>query len=289
MNFIKQKLNSYERWGQGRIEGFTLSLFRLFFGVFLICDAFFFWKGRLAYFPDQKIYFKYPGFEWWPSFGTQGAVIALALLALAGALIALGIFVRWASVLVCFILIHFMLQEASFYLNHLALTLLVSLVLCLIPSNQYFVLKGFKRAKDQTIARYELIWMMGLFLMTYWVGGIEKLRPEWFNGDILMVNFGLSANNGNALAKWFFSPERIRFSIWSYLVIEFLIPFGLFFRKTRIPSVILLAAYHIFNHCAFSLGLFSYLMLASLLLYFDPSSVLALFQRLKGVRRASRG
>jgi vitamin K-dependent gamma-carboxylase len=264
-----------------RVSGASLSVFRIFFGIFLMVDALYFWLGRYSYFPEHIVHFKYSGFASWPNLTPTTLKVSLGLLVLGGLLISLGAFVRIAAAVVVGVILHLLMQNAGFYLNHLALTALVAFVFCWVPTTRYYALRKTRSARgDATIARYEIYWVIGLFFMTYWIGGLEKLRMEWFSGDILLVNFGISARYGNKLGNLMYSSYPIWVATWATLIIEFLAPVGILFRKTRVAAVAVLSVFHIFNHLVFSIGLFSFLMLAAMVLYFDPKG-----PALKGIKK----
>lgn len=274
-------------WAQARVSGASLGIFRILFGLFIVMEACFFWLGRAGYFPQQEIHFKYVGLERWPVLTPLSLKLSLIALALTGLLILAGVWVRVAAAGVVGVVLHLLLQDAGFFLNHLLLVILVAFVFCWVPTNRAFALyKSKSLAGDQTLARYELVWVVALFLLTYEASAIEKLRPEWFSGDILLVNFGLSARNGNWLGDFMYAPYPILIATWGIFLVELLAPLGILYRKTRWVSVGLLAVFHVFNHLTFNLGLSSFLMLSALVLYFDPAWPTRLSElRIKGWRR----
>ena len=259
------------------VSGAALSLFRIFFGLFIIADAVFFIMGRKVYFPQHVFHFSYPGLEWWPTLSPVTMWICLGGLVLFGLMIAIGLCEKMASFGVFCILLNLLLQDATFYLNHLVLSLLVAFVFCLVPTGTHFSIQSRlmknldSTARSKSIARYEHFWVMGLFLSCYFLGGIEKLRSDWFSGDILAVNFGLSSRKGNLIGKFMTEYGWMEIPVWMTLVLELVVPFLLFHKKTRWIAVSLLGGFHILNHFSFNIGLFSFLMLAALVLYPDPA------------------
>lgn len=269
-----------------RVSGASLSVFRVLFGIFIFLDALFFWRAREGYFPEQEIHFKYPGFESWPNLTPFSLILCLGGLALAGILIGIGWGTRWALATAVCVLIHLLMQNAGFFLNHLVLTLLVAFVLLWVPTTRYYAFqKTLSPLRDRSIARYELLWVLGLFLMTYWLGGFEKLRKEWFSGAILLVNFGLSAANGNWLGNLMYDSDRLYYAPWGTLLIEFLAPLGFLLKRTRIAALVVLLCFHLFNHFALNIGLFSFLMLASFVLYFDPAWPIERIEQFKALKK----
>jgi hypothetical protein len=260
-------ISRYESWWSQPVSGASLSVFRILFGFFTIFDALFFWLGRDLYFPLPVYSFKYPGFSWWPTLSPSLQSSVLLFQALLGIWMILGRWTRWAFAVNTLIITHLFLQEASFYLNHLALVWLISFACSFIRTDTNYSLEA-RKSSDRTIPRCDLYWVIGLFLICYLFGGLEKLRPDWFNGNIFAVNMVLRAPH-SLLARWMYQPWLIQFGTLFTLVLELLGPIALLWRKTRWIAVMFFILFHFFNHFALNIGLFSFLMLAGMVLYFD--------------------
>ena len=281
----KMSCDNYEKWLLEEIPPHSLKLFRAFFGIFVFLDSLFFLNGMQVYFPPQAVYLKYPGLTWWPEFPLYVHSIFLMLMALAGLSIAGGRRVRGAAAVVNLVLLHFFLRDAAFYLNHLVLVSLLSFLFIFIPAE----------TKSKTpLLRYQLYSFIGIFYLSYWASGLEKFRADWFNGAILSVNLGARAD-ASWIAAQVYNPTAVAVGVWAVLGLELLAPPALGWKRTRPFSAILLVLFHLFNNWAFNIGLFSYLMIFGIILYFDPawpqtfSARIKLTLRLKRVRGSFLG
>ncbi len=270
----KTKRNTYVDWWKKPISSGSLSVFRILFGIFIWMDAIAFYVEVRHYFRSQIVYFKYPGFAWWPSFDLQTNRLILVSLGLMGIWIALGWWVRTSAFLAMILLFHLLFQDASFYLNHLALNLLICFLFIFIPTNRSYKLtfqKDSKRRIHQPIHRYHLHSIQGIFFISYFYSGIEKIRPDWLNGDIVAMNMA-GRSEESQLASWIIRshPAICVGGAWAVLTLELLAPFGILWSKSRIPTLMLLFLFHGFNDLTLNIGLFSYLMIFAMVLYFEP-------------------
>lgn len=275
---MKHIIQKYESLLLEPIDGFNVSLFRLLFGIFLILDAFFFCALKSFYFPEQRFYFQFPIFEGWPHFGSTVTTYLLISLATAGLLITLGRHVRLCAAWAFLVLLHLLLRDAAMYMNHLVLSLLISGILILIPSDRYFFVGQKQSGFSRSIRRYEQIFLIAPFWISYIFGAIGKLRPEWFSGDLIAVNMGMSRTS-NALSRLLYQPSHVSWEVWAVLFVEIAAPVGLLFRPTRRLTILSLLFFHIVNHFTMNIGLFSILMIDSLVLYASPETLKSIFYR----------
>ena len=275
---MKPTIQKYESWLLEPIDGFNVSLFRLLFGIFLMLDAFFFCTLQRFYFPEQRFYFQFPIFEGWPHFSPIVTTCLLVSLAVAGLLITLGKGVRLCAAWAFLVLLHLLLRDAAMYMNHLVLSLLICGILILIPADRYLFVGKNCRTDTRAIRRYEQLFLIAPFWISYIFGAIGKLRPEWFSGDLIAVNMGISRTS-NALARWLYQRGNVSWEVWAVLLIELAAPIGLIFRPTRRLTVFSLLFFHIVNHITMNIGLFSVLMIDSLVLYASSETLKCIFYR----------
>jgi hypothetical protein len=265
-------MDRYIRWWSARLDGRPLSIFRMGFGVFLVLDALYFRGFLNFYWPERAYHFQFPLFSAWPQFDNKVNATLLTLQALGGGFIAIGLFTRTASAFVGLVTFHFLVLEASFYLNHLALNLFIATAFIFIPTDRFYALKKSQsKANDGTIARYELFAVIAFFWMSYSFSAIEKMRIEWINGDIIFANMGMSRGM-SFMARLLYQSNFLSAQAWAVLSTEFFAPLLLLYKPTKVPMILFLTCFHIVNFFTLDIGLFSLLMLFSLVLYWklDP-------------------
>uniref|UniRef100_A0A8C3LCC0 Vitamin K-dependent gamma-carboxylase n=1 Tax=Chrysolophus pictus TaxID=9089 RepID=A0A8C3LCC0_CHRPC len=114
--------------------------------------------------------------------------------------------------------------------------------------------------------------------IVYFIAGLKKLDADWVGGYSM----------GSLARHWLFSPFRLVLSeeLTSRLVVhggglalDLSAGFLLFFDATRPLGLVLVTYFHCMNSQLFSIGMFSYTMLASSGLFCDPSWPRRLFSR----------
>ncbi len=264
---MKNILKKYENWLLAPVDGRPVSIFRILFGIFIIFDAWFFQTFLDHYWPSQTYHFQFPVFAGWPYFNHEINTGLLISTAVAGVFIAIGYRVRWAAAWVAIMVSHLLLMEASFYLNHLILTLIIAVAFIFVPVDRHYALRKSKAENgSHTVCRYELFSIIIPFWMSYTYSAVEKMRSEWLNGDIIAANMGLKRDS-NPIASWLYHSQYLSGQAWTVMLIELLTPFLLAYRRTRLPTVVALILFHFVNHVTLDIGLFSFLMFASLILY----------------------
>lgn len=273
---MRQWLRAYSSFWTERVDGASLSLFRIAFGTFLFADAIFFAHAAPTDFAQGAVIFHRAGFEWWPWHSVAATQAILCVMALGGAFVAVGLWVRLGFVLAIFGIAQLLLRDGSFFLNHLALCLLMCFAGLFLPMSRRYavqlklrVMAGGAASTDATIARHELFVMVLLFWASYFFGGLAKIRPEWIDGYSIRALF-LGSAHRDLLGRLLLQAAPAQ--LWAYngLLIDLLAPFGFAMKRTRWPTAAIVFSFHLLNHQLFKIGLFSYLMVAGMVLYFDP-------------------
>jgi hypothetical protein len=257
----------YVRWCEERVSGASLSLFRVVLGAFLVADAVYYLTTAQEIFPSGPVRLRYAGWEGWPRLTLAQNHGVLVLLGLAGAALAVGFRSRAAAGVAFLCVLHVIVNDSSFYLNHMALVLLLLGVALFVPMDRRYALRP---SAGGTVARYELGVVVATLWASYVLGGVAKLRPDWLNGDLLAANL-ISRQDASVIARWFVEAGLEPWLAWGVVVLELLAPAGLALRRLRLATAVSLAAFHVLSHHMLNIGLFSYLMIAALVLYFDPA------------------
>lgn len=265
---MKSWIKNYEFWWMKPVDGMPLAVFRILFGIFVVLDALYFLSFQKHYWPEQNFYFHFPAFVFWPHFNFQINSCLIATAGLAGVFIAIGLKIRWASAWVTLIITHLLLIEATFYLNHLVIVWIVSFIFIFVPTDRFLAMQKSQASSGppRDIARFEWVAVIAPFWMSYFYSAIEKMREEWVDGSIIAANTGMGRNI-NPIANWLYRSHYSSAQAWSVLIVELLAPFFLIFRKTRRVTILGLFIFHVICHFTLDIGLFSLLMISSLILY----------------------
>jgi hypothetical protein len=211
----------------------------------------------------------YPGFGWWPQTGDVFNTAVCAALALSGGCVALGVHARLALGVAWLCLTHVLLYDASYYFNHIGLLWILVATCALLPVDVRFALRPGR--SGGLIPRYALAVVVGLFWLSYLFGGLNKLRVEWLAGHLFYLNVAGNSARDSYMARWFAQTPLVWIGTYAGLLLDLGAAPLLAWRRMRRPMALALASFHLCNHLMFHIGLFSYLMVFAMVLYFDPS------------------
>jgi hypothetical protein len=140
--------------------------------------------------------------------------------------------------------------------NHANYTLLILLFLPLCM--------GFSRTKYLSTQQLQA-YFVGAAFSLYFYAGFHKLNADFFKVDVSCIHF----INDRVFKVLNLNPELQlvlhKLAIWPVIIIEVLVPFGLFFRRTRPLAVSLLIVFHAYISFG-GLAIFGGLAMAILLI-----------------------
>ncbi|MEX2502078.1 MAG: HTTM domain-containing protein, partial [Trueperaceae bacterium] len=166
------------------------------------------------------------------------------------------------------------LLDATRYLNHFYLVLLLAALLTVVPTHGAAALSGSgppsdDRAPPGTAPRWAL-WLLRVQIgVPYVFGGIAKLNVDWLQGR--PIGDWLAARAGDAgPSAWLAAPAAGPLFAYGGLALDLAAPFALLHPRTRLPAFVLLTGFHLLNAQLFSIGMFPFLMIAANTLFFPP-------------------
>jgi hypothetical protein len=111
-----------------------------------------------------------------------------------------------------------------------------------------------------------------LLFIVYTFGALAKLYPDWLAGHPVAIWFANKADLP-ILGPVLQLPWVQQLVVWGGIGYDGLIVPLLLLRPTRWLAVGLSLVFHLFNSVVFQIGIFPYLMLLSLVLFFPPGDV----------------
>jgi hypothetical protein len=250
-----------------------LVYFRMAFGAIMLWEMVRYieagWVQRN--FIDPPLHFTFYGFSWvrpWPGDGMHWHFYAMALLA---ACIATGLCYRLAALLFCIGFTHIFLIDQAFYLNHFYLVCLVSFIMIFLPAHRAFSLDvKLRPALRSRVAPAWTLWVLrSLVGITYSYGAIAKCNWDWLTGNPMREMLA-SADTFPILGRLFHLEPVIWFYAWAGLALDLLIVPALFWKRTRLPALLVAAVFHLSNDQMFQIGIFPWFMLTATLLLWPP-------------------
>jgi hypothetical protein len=224
-----------------------------------------------AYYIAPIFHFKYFGFEWLNPLPGDGMYWWFALLAVLAAMVLVGLFYRIAAALFFLGFSYVYLLEQSVYLNHLYLVCLLWFLMITIPAGAAWSIDA-RRTTGSWRGRISApAWTLWLFRaqigLVYFFAGVAKLNGDWLRGEPMRM--WLAERTQFPIIGPLLTEEWMVYA-FSYggLLLDLLAFPLLIFPRTRPFITLALVAFHLTNYQLFNIGIFPWLMLATLPLFY---------------------
>lgn len=258
------------------IDAAPLVVFRIVFGFLLAAETggaiLTGWVHRAVVEPEFT--FTFIGFEWLRVFNGPVMYGWFALMALLGIAVMLGWRYRWSLGAFTLLWTGSYLMQKTHYNNHYYLLILLCLLMLLVPAHAYGSLDskrnpGLRAQRVPAWTRDILILLLGL---VYTFAAIAKLQADWMTGHNVSLWFTSKAQypiiGGLLQAEWM--PFIVS---WGGFLFDLLIVPLLLWKPTRWFAVGISVIFHLFNSVVFQIGIFPYLMLGAMVLFFPSEQV----------------
>ena len=251
-----------------------LVFFRIVFGGIMLWEVYrYFTYGWIRrYFVEPVVTFPYYGFSWVQPWPGRGMYIHFFVLGLAAACVMAGFLYRIAAPVFFLAFTYFFLLEQTRYLNHFYLVCLISFLMCFLPAERAFSVDSLVRRKIRSdVVPAWTLWLLRAQVgIPYFYGGIAKLNSDWIRGGEPMRTW---LRPLGAAAPIFTSDWVVYgFVIGGLLLDLFVVPL-LLWRRTRPFAFAAAIVFNLINSVIFDIGIFPWLMLGALLIYFPPDLV----------------
>ncbi|MCA1579238.1 MAG: HTTM domain-containing protein [Acidobacteria bacterium] len=271
------KANLWQRVCAALFEPVDISFlvfFRIVFGGILLWEVYrYFSYGWITrYFVEPVLTFTYYGFSWVKPWPGSGMYIHFVVLGVAAACVMLGLFYRIAAPVFFLAFTYFFLLEQTRYLNHFYLVCLISFLMCFLPAERAFSIDALLRRKIRSdVVPAWTLWLLRAQIgIPYFYGGIAKLNSDWiFGGEPMRIWLrplttmpGLGHVFG---AEWVVYSFAIGGLLLDLLVVPLLL-----WRRTRPFAFAAAVVFNLLNAVIFEIGIFPWLMLGALLIFFPP-------------------
>ncbi len=251
-----------------------LVAFRIIFGGIMLWEVYrYFTRGWITrYFVEPALTFTYYGFSWvrpWPG---RGMYIHFFVLGVAAACVMAGFLYRIATPVFFLAFTYFFLLDQTRYLNHFYLVCLISFLMCFLPAERSFSVDALLRPKIRSdVVPAWTLWLLRAQVgIPYFFGGIAKLNNDWvYGGEPMRIWLSPLAK----LPKFgdVFAADWIVYSfVFGGLLLDLLVVPLLLWRRTRLFAFAAAVAFNLINSVIFEIGIFPWLMLGALLIYFPP-------------------
>ncbi len=254
-----------------------LVFFRIVFGGIILWEVYrYFTHGWITrYFVEPAVTFTYYGFSWVKPWPGRGMYIHFFVLGLAAACVMAGFLYRIAAPILFLAFTYFFLLDQTRYLNHFYLVCLISFLMCFLPAERAFSVDALLRRKIRSdVVPAWTLWLLRAQIgIPYFYGGIAKLNSDWIPGGEPM-RIWLSPLARLPKFGHIFAADWLVYSfVIGGLMIDLLVVPLLLWRRTRLFAFAAAVVFNLINAVIFEIGIFPWLMLGALLIFFPPDLV----------------
>jgi hypothetical protein len=254
-----------------------LVFFRILFGVILLWEVYrYFTYGWISrYFVEPALTFTYYGFSWVKPWPGNGMYIHFAVLGVAVACVMAGFLYRIAAPVFFLAFTYFFLLDQTRYLNHFYLVCLISFLMCFLPAERAFSVDSllFRKLRADVVPAWTLWLLRAQVGIPYFYGGIAKLNSDWVLGGEPMRTWLRPLTGMPGVGSTFASDWVVYGFVIGGLMLDLLVVPLLLWRRTRIFAFVAAVLFNLINAVIFDIGIFPWLMLGALLIFFPPDLV----------------
>jgi hypothetical protein len=251
-----------------------LVFFRVLFGGIMLWEVYrYFTHGWIArYFLEPALTFTYYGFSWVKPWPGSGMYIHFFVLGLAAACVMAGFFYRIAAPVFFLAFTYFFLLDQTRYLNHFYLVCLISFLMCFLPAERAFSVDALLRPKIRSdVVPGWTLWLLRAQVgIPYFFGGIAKMNSDWIQGGEPMRSWLRPFTRMPGGGPIFTSDWVVYGFVIGGLLVDLLVVPLLLWRRTRLFGFVAAILFNLINSVIFDIGIFPWLMLGALLIYFPP-------------------
>lgn len=269
----------------------ALAVFRMLIGGLMCFGAIRFmrngWIEQLYVVPE--FHFKYWGFEWVQVPDAAVLYLLYSSIAAFAFLVAIGAFYRVSIICFWLLFTYAELMDVTTYLNHYYFISLLTLILCFLSPHRAWSVDAWRRPalRSTTLPAWQTYWLRFQVGVLYLFAGLAKAESDWLL-HAQPLNIWLPPHSGLPLLGPLLELPTVHFAFswFAFLFDTFIIAFMLW-RRTRLAAFAVILVFHFFTHLFFNIGLFPFIMVFAVLVFFDADWPRRLLQALKLRKMAS--
>ncbi|HEV8169499.1 MAG TPA: HTTM domain-containing protein, partial [Pyrinomonadaceae bacterium] len=194
------------------------------------------------------------------------------VLGVAAACVMAGFLYRIAAPILFVAFTYTFLLDQTRYLNHFYLVCLISFLMCFLPAERAFSVDALLRRKIRSdVVPAWTLWLLRAQIgIPYFYGGIAKLNHDWIYGGEPMRSWLRPFTRIPPLGHVFGAGWVVYSFVIGGLLLDLLVVPLLLWRRTRLVAFIAAVLFNLINAVIFDIGIFPWLMLGALLIFFPP-------------------
>ena len=256
-----------------RITSNSLAVYRILFGLLMFLSLCRFWsKGWIEnLYIEPDFHFSYYLFEWVKPLGEWTYVIFIIAI-ISSLFISVGYKYRLSIIVFFLSFTYIELMDKTTYLNHYYFVSILSFLLIFLPANAAFSVDNliskvsYKKVPLWTVDSLKL-----LIAIVYVYAGLAKLNSDWLIDAMPLKIWLTSKYHFPLIGETLFQQEWFHyFMSWGGMIYDLMIPFLLFYSRTRVFAFFLVIIFHALTKILFPIGMFPYIMIVSSIIFFSP-------------------
>ena len=232
------------------------------------------WVNELLVAPPY--HFTYMGFDWVKPFSHDVMLAGFAVMGTAALALALGFATRFAAAVFGLLFTYAELIDKATYLNHYYLASLLAFLFVFVPSERVWSIDAWRRS------RRGLATPASVPALSYWVlraqmaavyvyAGVAKLDADWLFRAEPLRTWLRSRVESPLLTGLAAEPLVAHVMSWAGALFDLSVVPLLLFKKTRPFALAAAIVFHLSIWLLFPVGIFSFVMLGAISVFFDPS------------------
>jgi vitamin K-dependent gamma-carboxylase-like protein len=257
-----------------RVDPASLAVFRIGFGSIIAWEVWRAFDGNLIRvdYDLPTFLFRWWLFEWVRPLPGPLIYIAFAVLGVAAAMVAAGLFHRAAAAVTFAGMAYWFLLDKASYLNHRYLATLIALLFVIVPAHAAYSLDVRRRPdlRRASIAAWP-VWLMRFQVgVPYFFGGVAKLNFDWMVRAEPLRSALAAHTDVPVIGATLVNSALAHVLAWGSAALDLSVPFLLLNRRTRTPAFALALTFHLINSRLFEIGIFPWLMIVGSTMFFEP-------------------
>jgi vitamin K-dependent gamma-carboxylase len=191
---------------------------------------------------------------------------------LAAAGVMVGFLYRIAAPVYFLAFTYSFLLDQTRYLNHFYLVCLISFLMCFLPAERAFSVDALLRRniRSAVVPAWTLWLLRAQVGIPYFYGGIAKLNSDWMYGGEPMRSWLRPLTRVPGGGPIFTADWVVYSFVIGGLLLDLLVVPLLLWRRTRLFAFAAAVVFNLINGVIFDIGIFPWLMLGALLIFFPP-------------------
>ena len=289
--FRRAVADRLRRYRRASVASAPLATMRLVVGLLVAWGALRFlaegWVDRLLGTPFR---FHFYGFAWVPCVGAAGGVALYGFIAVSALAVAVGYRYRWAApaCLAAFALAE--LQDATHYLNHYYLVILLLGLLCVTPAAARFSLDvaAGRVGRRTRVPAWCVHAFVAQLAIVYGFAGLAKVNADWLLRAMPLAIWLPERSGWPVLGELFAEPATAYVFSWAGCLYDLTIAGWLLWGRSRPLAYAAVLVFHGLTWLLFNIGLFPLIMAGTTLAFFPAEQHERVWGRLRELVAGAR-